>query len=56
MNTLLTDEYQFHDNFVHGIYFDINPGGIKSELHFDIDHIMSATYLKGSSNSQMSDG
>ncbi|MFZ2726503.1 MAG: hypothetical protein WAX77_09655 [Methylococcaceae bacterium] len=40
MNTLLIDEYQFHDNFVHGIYFDINPGGIKSELHLDIDHII----------------
>lgn len=40
MNTLLTDEYQFHDCFVHGVYFDINPGGIKSELHLDIDYIM----------------
>lgn len=32
------DQYRFHDNKIHGLKFAVE--GFKSELHFDIDHIL----------------
>lgn len=34
------DDYQFHDNLIHGFFFASDMDDFSSDIHFDIDHIL----------------
>lgn len=44
------EEYEFHDNLIHGVFFASDMDSFDSELHFDIDHIIKWEKCSSSEN------